>query len=156
MVLSRKYAGLKYLKWVMVKLVPGPPIPPPWIGWPALNRMRWARWMVHEIIHARFMLMWSVDPTVLEQTDYTVDRWKDGPCLYAFRFQVVRFCFQFWMFRRPLWDRKGKFWDFPIKPVEPVLTETPEKSAEEEELEELYRITEIEDGEPKWESRKLK
>lgn len=112
--LSRQYAGLKYFKWVMVKFVKVPPVSPLSIAGLDLYGAPVARWMRHEIIHARFSVMWSVDPTVLEQTGYKVDRRKDGPCLYGFRFQVVRFCFQFWMFRRPLWDRKGKFWDFPI------------------------------------------
>lgn len=105
--LLREYAGLKYLRWAKVKFLEDGPAD-------SFYNRPIARWMVHEIIHARFTLMWAIDPTVLEQTGYTVDRRKDGPCLYGFRFQVVRFCFQFWMFRRPLWDRKGKFWDFPI------------------------------------------
>lgn len=116
--LWRKYAGLKYLKWTMVKFVDDPPVSPVYIEGIALYNAPIAKWMVHEIIHARFTVMWAIDPTVLEQTGYRADLRKDGPCLYGFSFQIARFCFQFWMFRRLLWDRKGKIWDFPINPVE--------------------------------------
>lgn len=112
--LSRKYAAFKYLKWTMVKFVHDSPISAVYMRWSHFYNTSIARWTVHEIIHPRFTVMWGIDPTVLEETSYRLDLPKDGPCLYGCRVQIVRFCFQFWMFRRLLWDRKGKMWDFPI------------------------------------------
>jgi len=88
----KKYLQAKHLKWSMVKFAADPS--------PGIT----IRWCVHEIIHPRFSLYWSVDPTVLRQTGHSFRWYRRGVARGYYRFQIFTLCVEIWVFRDRLWS----------------------------------------------------